>query len=278
MAKGRFVSKQITIDKRVNDLKDPWSMLGFTWTIPHADCEGRLYGDPSVLKSIIFPRQNGLVTIEQVEQMACDWHNAGLIIYYEDDCDRYIQLINFEKHQTGLRKDREPASVIPGFNPDNCRMIDGKKRVKLSQVKLSQVNNGENPASFSEEKENKPEPVLIPCDEDGIPDDWKPKKTSKKEKQPKNTPDQLAMVDAFTKFTGVPFVPFEYKSNNVLWFTPIKSMLYMTKECENPLTEAISIMETAIEKLYKIKYSVSDPNSILKTFKAIITDEHMRRA
>jgi hypothetical protein len=140
MAKGRFVSKQITIDKKVNDLKDPWSMLGFTWMIPHADCEGRLYGDPSVLKSIIFPRQNGLVTIEQVEQMACDWHNIGLIIYYEDDCDRYIQLINFEKHQTGLRKDREPASVIPGFNPDNCRIIAGLNQVKLS-ISLSEVKD-----------------------------------------------------------------------------------------------------------------------------------------
>lgn len=136
MAKGRFVSKQITIDKKVNDLKDPWSMLGFTWMIPHADCEGRVYGDPAVLKSLIFPRQNGNITIQQIEDMACDWHNAGLIIYYEDDSDRYIQLINFEKHQTGLRKDREPESIIPGFNPDKCRIVSGKNRVKLSEVKL----------------------------------------------------------------------------------------------------------------------------------------------
>jgi len=144
MAKGRFVSKQITIDKKVNDLKDPWSMLGFTWMIPHADCEGRLYGDPSVLKSIIFPRQNGNISVEQVEKMACDWHNAGLIIYYEDDCDRYIQLLNFEKHQSGLRKDREPASAIPRFNPDNCRIIAGLNRVKLSKVKLSKVEEEDN--------------------------------------------------------------------------------------------------------------------------------------
>ena len=136
MAKGRFVSKQITIDKKVNDLKDPWSMLGFTWMIPHADCEGRLYGDPSVLKSVIFPRQNGNISVEEVEKMACDWHNAGLVIYYEDDCDRYIQLVNFEKHQTGLRKDREPASVIPRFNPETCRIIAGLNRVKLSEVEV----------------------------------------------------------------------------------------------------------------------------------------------
>jgi hypothetical protein len=150
MAKGRFVSKQITIDKKVNDLKDPWSMLGFTWMIPHADCEGRLYGDPSVLKSVIFPRQNGNISVEEVEKMACDWHNAGLVIYYEDDCDRYIQLVNFEKHQTGLRKDREPASVIPRFNPETCRIIAGLNQVKLSlsevKDKLSQEEvEGETP-------------------------------------------------------------------------------------------------------------------------------------
>lgn len=141
MAKGRFVSKQITIDKKVNDLKDPWSMLGFTWMIPHADCEGRLYGDPAVLKSIIFPRQNGNIEIEQLENYIFDWQDIGLITYYEDSNDKYIQLINFEKHQTGLRKDREPESIIPGFNPDTCRMLSGKNRVKLSlskvKVKLS---------------------------------------------------------------------------------------------------------------------------------------------
>ena len=153
MAKGRFLSKQITIDKKVNDLKDPWSMLGFTWMIPHADCEGRLYGDPAVLKSFIFPRQNGNISAEYMEELAISWQNAGLIIYYEDENDRYIQLINFEKHQSGLRKDREPESTIPGFNPDNCRIIDGKKRVKLSKVKLSEVNIPEKSSGDAPSKE-----------------------------------------------------------------------------------------------------------------------------
>jgi len=142
MAKGRFVSKQITIDKKVNDLKDPWSMLGFTWMIPHADCEGRLYGDPAVLKSIIFPRQNGNITIEQIEEYIFDWQDSELIVYYEDDNDKYIQLINFEKHQTGLRKDRETESNIPGFNPDTCRILSGKNRVKLSISKVKDKLKG----------------------------------------------------------------------------------------------------------------------------------------
>jgi len=136
MAKGRFISKEISLDKRVNSLSDSTSMLGFTWLITHLDCEGRTYGDPAIVKSLIFPRRTD-ITVEMVKGYIQDWLNAGLIILYESDDDLYIQFPNFDKHQVGLRKDREPASSIPDLAED-CRIIAGKypAEVKLIKDKL----------------------------------------------------------------------------------------------------------------------------------------------
>lgn len=158
MAKGRFISKEICLDKRVNELSDSNSILGFTWLITHLDCEGRTYGDPAIVKSLIFPRRPE-ITIEMVEYYIKEWAEAGLIILYEAD-DIYIQFPNFDKHQVGLRKDREPASIISELTED-CRIIAGKYPAEVN-VKLIKVNNnvklnGENqqqPANIFTKLEN----------------------------------------------------------------------------------------------------------------------------
>ena len=115
MARGRFVSKEVCIDKKVNALRDPWAMLGFTWLITHADVDGRTYGDPELVKSLIFPRQRE-IGVEEVERFIRQWVDAGMIDWYEVDGEKFIQFLNFEKHQVGIRRDKEPASSIPA-NP-----------------------------------------------------------------------------------------------------------------------------------------------------------------
>jgi hypothetical protein len=119
MARGRFVSKEVCIDKKVNDLKDPWAMLGFTWLITHADVDGRTYGDPELVKSLIFPRQRE-ITDEDVERFIRQWQDAGMIEWYEVEEEKFIQFLNFEKHQVGIRRDKEPVSSIPA-NPLSIR-------------------------------------------------------------------------------------------------------------------------------------------------------------
>jgi hypothetical protein len=246
MAKGRFVSKQITIDKKVNDLADPWSMLGFTWLISHADREGRTNGDPAVVKSMIFPRQNGNVSIEYMEEMIISWQNSGLIIYYEDENDRYIQFTGFEKHQTGLRKDREPESMIPEFNPDNCRIVDGEKRVKLSKDKLSQVK--------------------APAE-----------KTGKKIPQKKDVSREFEerMILKFTEITNIKMNPSEYAKNQALWYKPIRSMLF---QVDNDIETALLYLEYTIEEMNKKekKLTYHCPNSLLSTFNFVKSDEFQK--
>jgi len=112
MARGRFISQEITKDKKINSLSDDTSRLAFTWLVTMADCEGRTYGDPAIVRSMVFPRRSN-VTVEQMESYIIEWHNSGMVIWYEADGDKWIVFPNFEKHQVGLRKDKEAPSVIP---------------------------------------------------------------------------------------------------------------------------------------------------------------------
>lgn len=142
MARGRFVSGKIIVDRKVHDLSSDTCRLAYTWMIPLADREGRVTGEPEMLLSQIFPRRRD-VSADNMQGFIDEWVQAGFIyVYIGKDGDKVIQLINFEKHQTGLRKDREPESIFD--NPEDCRIIAGrlpeKCQVKLSKVKLSKVN------------------------------------------------------------------------------------------------------------------------------------------
>lgn len=112
MAKGRIIVNAIAADKRVNALSDDTSRLAFTWLITFADREGRTYGDPAMVRSMLFPRRTD-VTTEQVECYISEWAQAGLIVWYEAGGDQWIFFPAFEKHQKGFDSRHEPQSTVP---------------------------------------------------------------------------------------------------------------------------------------------------------------------
>lgn len=112
MARGRMINNKIALDKRVHDLSDDTSRLAFTWLITFADCEGRTYGDPAVVRSMLFPRRSDM-SVEQMEAYLSEWAEAGLVIWYEAEGDKWIEFPNFGKNQKGLDRRHEPKSIIP---------------------------------------------------------------------------------------------------------------------------------------------------------------------
>jgi hypothetical protein len=88
-----------------------------------ADREGRTYGDPALVKAMVFPRQDH--SIEQVESWLVELNQSALIVRYVAAGDRYIWFPGFEKNQLGMRKDREPESEIPEPPADVIRQSDG---------------------------------------------------------------------------------------------------------------------------------------------------------
>jgi hypothetical protein len=142
MARGRFISSAIITDRQIHDLSSDTCRLAYTWVISLADREGRVVGEPDLLLAQLFPRRLGEITSDDIEGFIREWVQAGFVIWYEGkDGDRVLQLVNFEKHQVGLRKERETASSFD--KPEDCRIIDGELpeqspvNVKLSKDKLS---------------------------------------------------------------------------------------------------------------------------------------------
>lgn len=119
MAERRMISKVISISEKVNSLS-LFGRLLYTWMIPHADDFGRLPGSPAKVRALVVPMADE--TVKDVEEALADMHKKGLIIWYEVDGEKFIQITNFEKHQQGLHKRTKSKFPEP---PDEFREIPG---------------------------------------------------------------------------------------------------------------------------------------------------------
>jgi hypothetical protein len=115
---GRLVNMVICESKQVQNLDDDTSRLAFTWALTHVDRDGRVTGDPFLLKNRVFPRRRD---IDEVKMYSCikSWAREGLIIWYYAEDDHWIVYPNFRKHQPNLRYDREKPSIIPDHREGN---------------------------------------------------------------------------------------------------------------------------------------------------------------
>ena len=143
MARGRFISSSIITDRQIHELSSDTCRLAYTWLITLADREGRVIGEPDLLLAQLFPRRLGDIKPETIEGYIREWVRAGFVIWYVGgDGDKVLQLVNFEKHQVGLRKEREQESAFD--DPDDCRTFDGETPdqipVKLIKDNLNNKN------------------------------------------------------------------------------------------------------------------------------------------
>ncbi len=118
MARGRFIDSKIVLSKQVSLLSDDTCRLMFTWMITFADKEGRMFGDPALIRGTIFPR-NEKITIKKVESYLQEMADVGLILWYEARGDKFVLFPGFADSQIGLRKDKEPDSGYPP-PPQEC--------------------------------------------------------------------------------------------------------------------------------------------------------------
>ena len=148
MARGRMISKVISLDEKVHALSDDTCRLLFTWLIPHLDCEGRMYGDALTVKSIVFPRRS--ISPRKVEKYLKELENYNLIVRYFVDGSEFLAMRNFEKHQTGLRKSQESPSQIPPFTTESKRSNNGLAPIQVKdKVKVQEEVKEEDKGSSS---------------------------------------------------------------------------------------------------------------------------------
>ncbi len=108
--RGRFISRKIAIDPKVNSLDDNIFLL-FLMMIPHLDAEGRMQGDPVMIKGWCCPKRSW--SAEQVEEMLIVLQNTkredglGVIERYVEKEIHCLWMPGFNSEQIGLQKDHE---------------------------------------------------------------------------------------------------------------------------------------------------------------------------
>jgi len=251
MARGRMITNDIARDRRINDLSSDTSRLAFTWLITFADAEGRTYGDPALVRSMLFPRRSD-VSVEQVETFIREWAAAKLILWYEADGDWWICFPAFDKNQPNLRKDREPRSTIPapecGSLPDDCRKSAGslpdESPVKLSKEKLINAAEAANENPSEEPKEPR-------------------------------FPERDELQKHFMIKTGLPKprseTKREAKAAQLAWWSPLQEILNMS---QGDMDVGKELIDATVARMRAEKLIISEPRSIMKVLLAIYGERH----
>lgn len=143
MPRGRFISKSMNENARLEVM--PIDCVDFfKRVVSIADVEGRLKGDSKYLSKILYPLRDDITS-----KMVDGWLNGlwdskdddtglGLLERYTVGKHEYIWLPGFDKHQKGLRKDREAPSEIPppeGFIPEQIKPVPAE--IKTDDLKVA---------------------------------------------------------------------------------------------------------------------------------------------
>ncbi len=152
MPQGRIVLKSICQSKKLSELHSDGARLLYTWLIPCLDIKGRFSGDEEVIKGQIFTRLGK--TTEEITEYLNDLAHAGLIIWYDADNDKYLQVPDFADRQPSLNASKEAKSSIPDPTPDQIQRSScpTPPKAKESEAKGSKgkqsLSEGETGSSF----------------------------------------------------------------------------------------------------------------------------------
>lgn len=125
----RMVYAQLAENKSFALMSDKAQIL-YVFMIVLADDEGRLKGDSELLRAKVFPFKPD-ITIADMKGFTKEIAKAGLIKWYKDGDNYYIQHPNWEKYQI-LRADRTKPSNIP--TPSNDNQMSTKRPRKISKL------------------------------------------------------------------------------------------------------------------------------------------------
>jgi len=148
MAKGRFLSKSISVSKKFNEALPGISgklreFPGMLWMVmnAHADDFGRLSGDIFTVRTECLPA-SARSPVEFSEALRC-LDAVGLIQWYEVSGCKYVQIVGFENHQTGLHKRTKsrfpepPFRELPGTSGKFREIPSEEKRTEEKGTELN---------------------------------------------------------------------------------------------------------------------------------------------
>lgn len=167
MPEGRFISKTIAHSEQLGAVPLEADYL-FTRCIPHLDRDGRMPGNPALVKSIACPLRPE-IEAGSIPDLLRTLVGAGLVKWYEADGRQVLEFPGFGRHQKGMKYDREAPSRFPAYrspaSPDPIRTRSGPDpdEVRLSEVevKSSEVKSPSiHPSSRADAREEAAPPLV----------------------------------------------------------------------------------------------------------------------
>lgn len=114
-----MISKSLSTSEKFAALVDTAGPLAefcqalYPLVLTHSDDFGRLQGDTFTVKHMCFPTSPR--TVAEFKTALTHLHTVGLIVRYEMQSKFYIQIANFEPHQSGLNKrTKSKFPEVPG--------------------------------------------------------------------------------------------------------------------------------------------------------------------
>jgi hypothetical protein len=148
MARGRLISKSLSTSAKFAELQTAVPELAefcqclYMLLVAHSDDWGRQAGDVFTVKHVIAPASPR--SMREVEVALTALHNAGMVVWYESEGRKLIQINDFDAHQPGLHKRAEkskfpeaPVSVGKFPTPTGDSLLS---EVKRTEVKGREVN------------------------------------------------------------------------------------------------------------------------------------------
>lgn len=124
MARGRMISKSLSTSKKYAALyQEPlgeFCQALYPLIVAHADDFGRLEGNVFTIKHSLVPASPR--TENEISAALQLLHDVRLIVWYEVSGERYLEVVDFERHQGGLHK--RTSSRFPRI-PGNSGKVRG---------------------------------------------------------------------------------------------------------------------------------------------------------
>lgn len=143
MAKGRFISRNISLSEKVADLSISGQLL-YTWMIVHSDDFGLLQASPRTIKAQVIPMWD--IKTDDVQWLIEEMTKSNLVQIIKVEGDEFYYIANSDKNQK-LRRDINPSTILPvtmgketADNWEKCEKLIRdvtESSVTRSQVKLS---------------------------------------------------------------------------------------------------------------------------------------------
>lgn len=163
MARGRMVSKALSTSQKFARLHDvagkraEFCQLLFPLLVAHADDYGRQSGDTFTVKHAVVPTSPRKET-DVAFALQC-LHDVGLVVWYEVDGRKYLEIVDFDKHQSGLHK--RTKEMIPGPS-GNFREFPGDSRLREeNRTKEKRTEWKGTEEEISSETDSVSEPALL---------------------------------------------------------------------------------------------------------------------